>query len=64
MCVADVIANFFGERVDVDVAFGRENHGAFYDVLEFADVSRPGILLQEFGGGGSKSGEIFCGAPD
>src|SRR5262249_20985751 len=48
---ANMLTNFFGKGNGIDVAFGSEDHGALDDVLQFADVAGPGILLQEFGGG-------------
>ena len=57
--VADVIANFFGERVDVDVAFGRENHGALDDVLQFTDVARPGYCCRSSAAAGVNPVKFF-----
>src|SRR5690242_13686474 len=55
----EVVANLFGQVGGVNVALGGEDHGALHDVFEFADVARPGIVLQERGGGGSRAGERF-----
>src|SRR5437870_4141603 len=55
----DVVADFFGKRGGGDIAFGRKNHGALDDVFQFANVAGPEVLLEEFGGGGSESGELL-----
>jgi hypothetical protein len=36
-----------------------QDHGAFDNVLQLADVPRPGIVLEEFGGAGGEAGELF-----
>src|SRR5271165_3903961 len=40
-------AERIGQEVHVDALLGRKNHGAFDDVFEFADISRPVIVHQQ-----------------
>ena len=42
--LGDVIADLFRQVAGVDIAFGREDHGALDHVLQFANISRPRIV--------------------
>ena len=54
-----VLANLFRQSVRVDVAFGREDHRPLDDILQFANIAPPGILLQQLRRSGSEAGEAF-----